>query len=75
VLPQEDDLPLAAVSDIATILAKGYLCYRASCCKPSLATDCVSTAQTADSRFDLAFQPTQSVHGTVVNTLSKGEKE
>jgi hypothetical protein len=75
VLPQEDDLPPTAVTAIATILAKGYLRYRASCCRPSLATDGVPTAQAADSKFDLAFHSTQSVHGTVVNTSSEGEKE
>ena len=73
VLASETDLPSAAVSEIASILAHGYLRYRASLRRAQLAPDSIGPPQPAVLETTLASQPTQSVHVTVVNARSTGE--
>ena len=73
-LPSETDLPPAAVTEIASILANGYLRYRASLRKAQPAPDRAAPPQHPAPETDLAFPPEQSVHVTVVNARSKGEK-
>ena len=74
----ETDLPPAAVSEIAAILAHGYLRYRASLGRAQPAPESAAPSQrpAPDTGRDtgLAVPPAQSVHVTVVNAQSKGEK-
>jgi len=74
-LPSETDLPPAAVTEIASILARGFLRYRTSLRRPPLGQPDVSQAQPAGANTGLAFPATPSVHVTGVNAQSKGEKE
>ena len=73
-LASETDLPPAAVSEIASILAHGYLRYRASLRRVQLAPESVSSPQHPAPETGLAFPRAQRVHVTVVNAQSKGEK-
>ena len=70
----ETDLPPAAVTEIASILANGYLRYRASLRRAQLAPESVCPPQHPAPETGLAFPCAQSVHVTVVNAQSKGEK-
>lgn len=77
-LASEIDLPPAAVSEIASILANGYLRYRASLRRaqpvPEPAAPPQRRAPDTGRDTGLAFPRAQSVHVTVVNAQSKGEK-
>jgi hypothetical protein len=70
VSPADIDLPDAAVAEIASILAKGYLRHRASSRRPQITM--ADTDTPPDSA--LASAPQQSVHVHVVNARSTGEK-
>ena len=72
-LPSETDLPPAAVAEIASILAHGYLRYRTSIQRVQVAAESVSPLQRAAPQTGLASRPAQSVHVTVVNARSTGE--
>ena len=78
VVESEADLPPAAVSEIAAILAHGYLRYRASLRRaqpvPEPAAPPQRPAPDTGRDTGLAFPRAQSVHVTVVNAQSKGEK-
>jgi hypothetical protein len=73
-LPPENDLPPALVTEIASILAHGYLRYRASLRRAQLTPEIVCAPQHPAPETGLAFPRAQSVHVTVVNAQSKGEK-
>jgi hypothetical protein len=72
VLESETDLPPAALSEIASILAHGYLRYRASLRRMQVA-ESVNPPQHSAPETGLASRPAQSVHVTVVNARSTGE--
>jgi hypothetical protein len=78
VVESETNLPPAAVSEIAAILAHGYLRYRTSLRRAQPAPEGTAPPQrhAPDTGRDagLAFPPAQSVHVTVVNAKSEGEK-
>jgi hypothetical protein len=75
-LPSDTDLPPASVTEIASILANGYLRYRASLRRPPQGQpDGNPAAQPPAPDTGLAFPATPSLHVTVVNAQSKGEKE
>ena len=75
-LPSDTDLPQAAVTEIAAILARGFLRYRASLRRaPQGQPDGNPVAQPPAPDTGLAFPATPSLHVTVVNAQSKGEKE
>jgi hypothetical protein len=76
-VPSDIDLPPGAVTEIASILAHGYLRYRASCRKRPRAVPDGNPTQPAAADASLAFPATQSVHVTVVDTertVEKGER-
>jgi hypothetical protein len=73
VLQSDTDLPPAAVTEIASILAQGYLRYRGSLRKLRFATDEGSQASGPMPKLALDSSPHQSVHVTVVNGQSTGE--
>jgi hypothetical protein len=75
-LPSETDLPPAAVTEIASSLANGYVRYRASLRRPIQAPeDANPVAQPPTPDTGLAFPATPSLHVSVVNAQRKGEKE
>jgi hypothetical protein len=73
-LPSDTDLPPAAVTEIASILANGYVRYRASLRRQPLGQPDGKEAQLVAANTGLAFPATPSVHVTVVNAQSRGEK-
>jgi hypothetical protein len=74
-LSSDIDLPPAGVAEIASILARGYLRYRASLRRPIQAPEDGSpVAQPSAPATGLAFPATPSLHVSVVNTQRKGEK-
>src|ERR1039458_2628768 len=73
-LPSDTDLPPATVTEIASILARGYLRSRASLRRPLQTPDDGNRPQPSAANPGLAFPPTPSVHVTVVNAQRKGEK-
>jgi hypothetical protein len=74
-LASETDLPPAAVTEIASILARGFLRYRASLRRAPLGQPDDKQSEPAAASTGLAFPATPSVHVTVVNAQSKGEEE
>jgi len=76
-LPSDTALPPAAVTEIASILANGYLRYRPSLRRtPQGQPDANhgNQAQPAAANAGLAFPATPSLHVSVVNAQRKGEK-
>ena len=73
-LPSDIDLPPATVTEIASILAKGYLRYRASLRRVHQGQPDANQAQPPAANTGLAFPATPSLHVTVVNAQSSGEK-
>jgi hypothetical protein len=76
-LASDTDLPPAAVTEIASILARGYVRYRASLRRAPLGHadgNHGNQAQPTAANPGLAFPATPSVHVTVVNAQSSGEK-
>jgi len=74
-LPSDIDLPPAAIAEIASILANGYVRYRASLRRPIQAPENGSpVAQPPAANTGLAFPATPSLHVSVVNAQRKGEK-
>ena len=72
-LASDTDLPATAMTEIASILAHGYLRYRASRRRLQLAPDGAEPPQAPATEPSLASEPAQSVHVTVVNTRRTGE--
>jgi hypothetical protein len=76
-VPSDIDLPPVAVTEIASILAHGYLRHRASLRRRPHAAPDGNPAEAADAGSadaSLAFPTTQSVHVTVVDAKRKTEK-
>ena len=74
-LPSDIDLPPAAITEIAFVLANGYVRYRASLRRPIQALEDGSpVAQPSAPNTGLAFPATPSLHVTVVNAPRKGEQ-
>jgi hypothetical protein len=74
-LASDIDLPPAAVTEIATVLANGYVRYRASLRRPIQAPEDISpVTQPSAADTGLAFPATLSLHVSVVNAQRKGEK-
>jgi hypothetical protein len=66
-LPSNTDLPPAAVTEVASILAQGYWRYRGSLRKLGFAAEEGSQAPGPIPKIALDSPPDQSVHVTVVN--------
>jgi hypothetical protein len=73
-VPSDIDLPPSAVTEIASILAHGYVRHRASLrTRPNAAPD-GNPAHSVAADVRLAFPATQSVHVTVVDAQRKAER-
>jgi hypothetical protein len=74
-LPSDIHLPPAAVTEIASVLANGYVRYRASLRRaPQGQPDDKQTQPSAARTTGLAFPATPSLHVTVVNAQRKRGK-
>jgi hypothetical protein len=69
----ETDLPPAAVAEIASIFARGYLRCRTSSHRLRIGSQNSDQNRAPDQILGLASLPQQSVHVTVVNAQSMGE--
>jgi hypothetical protein len=73
-LPSDTGLPPAAVTEIASIVAKGYIRYRASLRRGPQGQPDDNHPQPAATTTGLAFPATPSLHVSVVNAQRKGDK-